>query len=75
MQTSYGVRAMLPREILNLDILKSLETCIFLFLQHFQRFQGEQPSYKKRSTLPKSLKSGGGHVPPVSPVPTPMSTY
>ena len=37
---------------------------------HHHCCHGGQPSYTKRDTLPESLKSAGGHVPRVLPVPT-----
>ena len=50
---------MLPWEILLLDPLKSLKTCILLFILHLQSFQGGQPSYMKRSTLPRVFEKWG----------------
>ena len=61
---------MLPWEILKLRSSEIARKVHFLFIFVSSKYSRRQSSYIKRDTLPETLKSGGGYVLPVRPVPT-----
>ena len=69
-KSARGSEDILLREIFK---LRSSEVAGYLsfsiYFLHLQSFQGGQPSYMKKYTLPESLKNRG-HVPPVPLVPS-----